>query len=150
MYEREDFEIYTFFRNGKQWYGFKVDYIGRWSAPTKEQILDQQKKIRKYVQKKLEWVERENQKYYARLAREECKRALLFKQAKQQEHQVKLIMETPTLTTQQKKQRSAIIYKMIANGATNDEIVHETKAPLQSIARLRFEYKKPRTKGERM
>lgn len=79
---REDFEIYQFMRNGHQWYGFKVEYYGIYSAPSEEQILEIRKRIKKEVAAKLRWVERENQKYYARLAREEHKRALLFKKNK--------------------------------------------------------------------
>ena len=79
---REDFEIYEFTSNGQTFYAFKVDYIGRWVARSKREILAKQKKIREYVRKKLEWVEQENQKYYARLAEEERQRALLLKKAK--------------------------------------------------------------------
>ena len=82
---REDFEIYEFMRNGQQWYGFKVDYFGRYSAPSREQILEIRRRIKQRVKAKLEWVERENQKYYARMAEEERQRALLFKKAKQAE-----------------------------------------------------------------
>lgn len=79
---REDFEIYEFINNDKKWYGFKVDYIGQWTAPSMRQILAIQKKVREYVKAKLEWVERENKKYYARLAEEERQRALFLKRAK--------------------------------------------------------------------
>ena len=79
---REDFEIYEFTRDGRQWYGFKVDYIGQWTAPSMSKILSIQKKVRAYVKAKLEWVESENRKYYARLAKEERQRALLLKRAK--------------------------------------------------------------------
>ena len=79
---REDFEIYTIAREGKTWYGFKVDYFGVYSSPSKEGILRLRRKIKYQVKKKLEWVESENQKYYARLAEEERQRALLFKEAK--------------------------------------------------------------------
>ncbi len=79
---REDFEIYEFIRDNKQWYGFKVDYIGQWSAPSMNKILAIQRKVRAYVKAKLEWVEKENKKYYARLADEERRRALLLKRAK--------------------------------------------------------------------
>ena len=80
---REDFEIYQFKRNGQQWYGFKVDYFGIYSAPSEKQILEIRRRVRQQVKKKLEWVERENQKYYARMAEEERRRALLFKEARQ-------------------------------------------------------------------
>ena len=79
---REDFEIYEFERDGKKWYTFKVDYIGQWSSSSKNKILAIQKKVREYVKAKLEWVEEENRKYYARLAKEERQRALLLKRAK--------------------------------------------------------------------
>lgn len=79
---REDFEIYEFVRNDKQWYGFKVDYFGRYSAPSKQQILKLRREIKRKVKARLEWVERENQKYYARMAEEERQRALLLKEAK--------------------------------------------------------------------
>lgn len=77
---REDFEIYKFLRDGKQWYGFKVDYFGAYSAPSEKEILKRREEIKIKVAKKLAWIEKENQKYYARLAEEERQRALLFKQ----------------------------------------------------------------------
>jgi len=86
---REDFEIYEFTHNNKKWYGFKVDYIGRWAAPSKKRILWLREKAKQYVKEKLEWVEEENQKYYARMAEEERQRALLLKQSK------KIIIKTP-------------------------------------------------------
>jgi hypothetical protein len=79
---REDFEIYQFMRNGHQWYGFKVEYYGVYSAPSEKQILELREKIKKEVAAKLKWIEEENQKYYARMAEEERQRALLFKQNK--------------------------------------------------------------------
>lgn len=79
---REDFEIYKFIRNGHQWYGFKVEYYGIYSAPSEEQILEFRKRIKKEVAAKLRWVGRENKKYYARLAEEERQRALLLKKNK--------------------------------------------------------------------
>lgn len=82
MTMREDFEIYEFIRDGKQWYGFKVEYFGIYAAPTKELILEKREQIKQAVKRRLNWVERENQKYYARLAREESKRAILFKKNK--------------------------------------------------------------------
>lgn len=85
MNKREDFEIYTVTRNGHVWYRFKVDYIGVYSAPTEEQILDLKRKVKRQVKAKLEWVERENQKYYARMAEKERQRALLLKEAKEAE-----------------------------------------------------------------
>ena len=85
MNKREDFEIYTVTRNGRTWYRFKVDYIGVYSAPTEEQILILKKKVKRQVKAKLEWVERENQKYYARMAAKERQRALLLKEAKEAE-----------------------------------------------------------------
>lgn len=141
MSEREDFEIYEFIRNDKTWYGFKVDYIGRWVAPSMSQILAIQKKAREYVKAKLEWVERENKKYYARLAEEERQRALLFKQAKQKEKRLDSYINNygKGLTIQQKRERSKKIYELIAKGATNEEITLITGAPPQSIARLRYE-----------
>lgn len=82
MSVREDFEIYTFKRNGATWYGFKVDYFGKYAAPSEEQILKLRSQIKRKVKARLEWVERENQKYYARMAERERRRALLFKEAK--------------------------------------------------------------------
>lgn len=79
---REDFEIYTITRNGRTWYRFKVDYYGRYTAPTEKQILEIRRKIKRQVKLRLEWVERENQKYYARLAEQERQRALSLKEAK--------------------------------------------------------------------
>lgn len=85
MNVREDFEIYTFSRNGHKWYGFKVDYFGKYAAPTEEQILKLRGQIKRKVKARLEWVERENQKYYARMAEQEHRRALLFKARKELE-----------------------------------------------------------------
>lgn len=85
MTTREDFEIYTFNRNGHRWYGFKVDYFGKYAAPSEEQVLKLRTQIKRKVKAKLEWVERENQKYYARMAKQESQRALLFKDAKEAE-----------------------------------------------------------------
>lgn len=82
---REDFEIYTFKRNGTVWYGFKVDYFGKYAAPSEKQILKIRDQIEKKVKARLEWVERENKKYYARMAAQERRRALLFKEAKDAE-----------------------------------------------------------------
>lgn len=83
MNKREDFEIYTVTINGRTWYKFKVDYIGVYSAPSESAILDLRKKVKRQVKAKLEWVERENQKYYARLAEQERRRALSLKAAKE-------------------------------------------------------------------
>ena len=83
MAKREDFEIYQFDRNGHTWYGFKVDYYGRYSAPTEEQIIKLRRKIKRQVKAKLEWIEKENQKYYARVAAQESRRALLLRQARE-------------------------------------------------------------------
>ena len=91
MVMREDFEIYTVKRNGKVWYAFKVDYFGRYYAPTEEQILKLRTSIKRKVKAKLEWVEEENQKYYARLAEQERKRALLFRAKKEAERKAGLI-----------------------------------------------------------
>ena len=85
MNKREDFEIYPITRNGHVWCRFKVDYIGVYTAPTEEQILELRRKIKRHVKAKLEWVEKENQKYYARLAAQERRRALLLKEAKKAE-----------------------------------------------------------------
>lgn len=82
MNMREDFEIYKFIREGRQWYGFKVEYYGVYSAPSEKEILKLRKKIKKEVAAKLEWIEEQNQKYYARMAEEERQRALLFKKNK--------------------------------------------------------------------
>lgn len=90
MNTREDFEIYTFTRNGQTWYGFKVDYFGRYAAPSEEKILEVRRNVKRKVKKRLEWVERENQKYYARMAKQESQRALLFKEAKEIEHKAGL------------------------------------------------------------
>lgn len=80
---REDFEIYEFTSsNGQHFYAFKVEYIGRWVARTEKEILKKREEVREYVRKRLEWVESENKKYYARLAQEERQRALSLKKAK--------------------------------------------------------------------
>lgn len=91
MSMREDFEIYTFKRNGTVWYGFKVDYFGKYAAPTEEQILKIRTRIKREVKARLEWVERENQKYYARMAEQERRRALLFKKIREAKRKAGLI-----------------------------------------------------------
>lgn len=91
MSTREDFEIYTFTRSGHTWYGFKVDYFGKYAAPTEEQILKLRAQIKKRVKAKLDWVERENQKYYARMAEQERRRALLFKENKEAERKAGIV-----------------------------------------------------------
>lgn len=91
MNKREDFEIYTTTINGRVWYRFKVDYIGVYSAPSEEEILKLRTKIKRKVKEKLEWVEKENQRYYARLAEKERQRALLLKEAKEAERKAGLI-----------------------------------------------------------
>ena len=91
MNKREDFEIYTVTINGRTWYKFKVDYIGMYSAPSESAILDLRKKVKRQVKAKLEWVERENQKYYARMAEQERRRALSLKEAKEAERKAGVI-----------------------------------------------------------
>lgn len=91
MNKREDFEVYTITRNGRVWYRFKVDYIGVYTAPTEELILELRKKVKRQVKARLGWVERENQKYYARMAERERQRALLLKEAKEAERKAALI-----------------------------------------------------------
>ena len=91
-----------------------------------------QSKAKKYVEKKLAWVERENQKYYARLAAEERERALSLKEARCPE-------QRRSLRAQEKRIRNEKIYRMIKDGATNKDIVMATGAPLQCVARLRYE-----------
>lgn len=85
MNKREDFEIYQIIRNGRIWYRFKVEYFGIYTAPTEELILKTRREVRRQVKARLEYVERENQKYYARLAERERQRALFLKEAKEQE-----------------------------------------------------------------
>ncbi len=91
MNTREDFEIYTFTRNGRVWYGFKVDYFGKYAAPTRELILQIRRNIKRKVKARLEWVEKENQKYYARMAKQERLRVLSFKEAKEAERKAYVI-----------------------------------------------------------
>ena len=136
---REDFEIYKFLRNGHQWYGFKVDYFGIYSAPSEKQILAIRKQVQKQVAKKLEWIEKENQKYYARLAEEEKERASLLHEAKQIENNVLSILSSPPnkLSNIEKKLQIKIIYGLVQDGLTNKEIQEETGASLQTIARIR-------------
>lgn len=85
MNTREDFEIYTVKINGHTWYRFKVDYFGTYAAPTEKRILRLREEVKIRVQKKLEWIERENQKYYARLAEQERQRALSLKEEREAE-----------------------------------------------------------------
>jgi hypothetical protein len=47
-----------------------------------EEILKIRERVREQVKARLEWVEEENQKYYARMAKQERQRALLLKEAK--------------------------------------------------------------------
>lgn len=144
MAQREDFEIYSFLRNGHTWYGFKVDYYGVYSAPSEEQIKKIRTKIRQEVKARLDWVEKENKRYYARLAEEEEKRASLLREAKQIENNVIKMLSLPSksLTNQEKRLRADIIYRMVSEGMTNEEIQAATNAPMQSIARVRYEYDK--------
>jgi hypothetical protein len=51
-------------------------------------------------------------------------------------------MPTKNLTNQEKLLRAQIIYQMVNIGMTNEEIYAETQAPMQSIARIRYEYNK--------
>lgn len=137
MATREDFEIYQFLRNGQQWYGFKVDYIGVYSAPSKELIMQKRKEVKKIVKEKLAWVERENQKYYARLAEEERQRASSLHEAKQQE-----IRAMSMVDIDDKKTRTQAIYNLMAVGFTNEEIMKDTGVSARVISRLRFEFEK--------
>ena len=153
MSTREDFEIYEIERNDKTWYTFKVEYIGRWYSPTKEGILKKQEAVREYVAERIAWVERENKKYYARLAEEERQRALLFAEAKKLERKsIKQINSYKTpLTTQQKKMRSQKIYDLMEQGYTMEQIAQIVPAPTQALSRLKHEFnKKKSSSGERM
>ena len=136
---REDFEIYTVTANGKTWYKFKVDYIGVYSAPSEEQIKKIREEVKKEVKAKLEWVEEENQKYYARLAAEEENRASLLHEAKELENKIIKMLANPTknLSTSEKKLRTDVIANMIDLGMSNQEIQLVTQAPMQAIARVR-------------
>lgn len=150
MVTREDFEIYEFVRDGQKWYGFKVDYIGVYSAPTKELILKKQAEVRKKVKAKLAWVEKENQKYYARLAKEERRRAFLLQQAKKEEQ--KTLEQLERITVQEKKQRSEKVYDLMAQGKSDEDILLTTDVPHRVVSRLRHEFRtKKRTSArERM
>lgn len=153
MAQREDFEIYEFIRNDQQWYGFKVDYYGVYSAPSKEKILELRTKIKREVKEKLDWIEKENQKYYARLAKEEEKRASLLHEAKEIERNIMhmLSIGPDNLTKEEKKQRVKLIHQLVYLGLTNEDIQALTNAPMQSIARVRhWENKKYGNRGERI
>lgn len=141
---REDFEIYNFIRNGQQWYGFKVDYIGIYSAPSEKKIKEIRAKVKKKVEAKLAWVERENQKYYARLAAEEDKRASSLHKAKEIENKVMSILSCPqhALTNAEKRIRTEVIYGMIELGMTDEEIQSQLNVSLQSVVRSRHWYNK--------
>lgn len=91
MNKRKDFEIYTFQRNGQRWYGFKVDYFGVYAAPTEKEILKIRTRIKRKVKARIEYVERENEKYYARMAEQERQRALLLKKYKEIERKAELM-----------------------------------------------------------
>lgn len=91
MIKREDFEIYTIIINGHTWYRFRVEYFGVYTAPTEKQILKLREKIKVKVQERIEYVEKENQKYYARLAAKERQRALSLKEAKDAERRAGII-----------------------------------------------------------
>jgi hypothetical protein len=79
---REDFEIYTIRSGGCTWYKFKVEYFGAYTASSLEEILKIRERVKVQVEARLEWVEEENQKYYARMAEQERRRAILLKEAK--------------------------------------------------------------------
>ena len=91
MNKREDFEIYTIIINGRTWYRFRVEYFGVYTAPTEKRIIKLREAVKVRVQKRLEWVERENQKYYARLAAKERQRALSLKAEKESERKAGII-----------------------------------------------------------
>ena len=116
-----------------------MDYIGVYSAPSEEQIKKIREEVKKEVKAKLEWVEEENQKYYARLAAEEEKRASLLHEAKELENKIIKMLANPTknLSTSEKKLRTDIITNMIDLGMSNQEIQLATQAPMQAIARVR-------------
>lgn len=137
MATREDFEIYRFLRNGRQWYGFKVDYWGRYSAPTEKLILKKRKEVQEQVRKKLAWIEEENQKYYARLAEEERQRALLLHSSKEAEKQIMALCET-----EDKKERTQAIYALMELGYSNQDIQLATNVSPRVISRIRYEYNK--------
>ena len=82
MSTREDFEIYTIRSGERTWYKFRVEYFGAYSAASMEEILKIRERVRRQVKARLEWVEEENKKYYARMAEQERQRALLLKEAK--------------------------------------------------------------------
>jgi methionyl-tRNA formyltransferase len=141
---REDFEIYKFMRNGQQWYGFKVDYIGVYSAPSEEKIKEIRAKVKKKVKAKLDWIEKENQKYYARLAAEEDERASSLREAKEIENKVVAMLSSPqhALTAAEKRIRTEVIYSMIELGMTDEEIQSQLNVSLQSVVRSRHWYNK--------
>lgn len=143
---REDFEIYEFIRNGKQWYGFQVEYYGKYAAPTKEKILELRKKIRQEVKEKLQWIDEENKKYYARLAEEERQRALLFKRIKEFETEIRQVLSSkisPQIMTElQKRIRTKRIRFLIEDGYTSKEIRDMTGASFSAISRIKYSIKK--------
>ena len=144
---REDFEIYEFIRDGKQWYGFKVEYFGIYAAPTKELILAKRREIKKAVKAKLAWVERENQKYYKRLAEETRQRLSLLHEAKEQEKQMYALCDDIV----DKKARTQIVYNMMKLGMSNEDILLSTDIPHRVVSRLRHEFENKKTQhGERM
>lgn len=91
MNKREDFEIYKVNINGHVFYRFKVEYFGIYTAPTIKQILGLRERVKIKVKERLEWVEKENKKYYARLAEQERQRALLLKESKEKERKAGVI-----------------------------------------------------------
>lgn len=151
MNTREDFEIYTFNKNGHVWYGFKVDYFGRYSAPTEEQILKIRRNVKRRVKARLEWVERENQKYYARLAEEERRRALFLKEAKQQKLAAleAILNRTRGMTAAQKKARIRHIDFLIEQGFKNQDIMKQMNVSWKAVMRRRIICDKEIPGGER-
>lgn len=138
---REDFEIYEFIHDGKQWYGFKVDYFGNYAAPSKKLILAKRKEIKKAVKAKLAWVEKENQKYYKRLAEETRQRLSLLHEAKEQERQICALCEDVV----DKKARTQIVYNMMELGMSNEDILLSTNISHRVVSRLRYEFDNKKT-----
>jgi len=120
MARREDFEIEHRVVNGKDYYSFNVEYFGYYVAHTEREILNLRDVVKKQVEDKLAWIEEENQKYYARLAQEEERRALFLKALRKAKNAD--LLKAYISKVQQLIQNNKI-YNMIAKGCTSEEIM---------------------------
>jgi hypothetical protein len=152
MPTREDFQIYEFIYNGQKWYTFKVEYFGKYVEPSLELILKKRKEIKKAVKERLAWVERENQKYFARIAEEERQRAFLLHQNKEEEKETLKQLLTELTPEQEKAQKRKaenekrakinLVYRLMEEGWSNADIMLNNDVSAAMVGRLRVEFNK--------